>query len=310
VRGTIDRNGYKILLVDSPGFDSGVKPDISLLEEFVQFLKKMALDGITLSGILYLHRITDIRMSGSAMRNMDLLRVLCGDHFLDHVTLVTTMWDSVHDRVGQDREQELQSTFWRETLVKGAAYNRHYGNQETADNIINRYLDDRLVRTGVKSSIEQEAVDSHRPLQETDAGQFALEELRQNIQAYEKKLQGMRDTKREIEELNGLELQAAQIFKEIEKGEEELSRYKRILAGDRGTFGGFDPRGSDNQRHARSTSNDQVPLHMQGNPHFQDQQNYHPGPGPVSPRPPHESVYGIPGNQRSPGPSIFNPYNY
>ena len=49
---------------------------------------------------MYLHRITDTRMSDSVYKNIQIIGRLCG-----WARLVTTMWDKANDReVAQNRE--------------------------------------------------------------------------------------------------------------------------------------------------------------------------------------------------------------
>ena len=62
-----------------------------------------------LSGIIYMHRISDIRMSGVSRRNFSMFRKLCGDSTLGGVTLVTNMWGSISEQEGVARESELRT---------------------------------------------------------------------------------------------------------------------------------------------------------------------------------------------------------
>lgn len=90
-----------------------------------------------LSGLLYLHRITDIRVGGVSYKNMKLFRKICG---LQNVLLCTTMWDRIDASIGTAREQQLQSDFWNNMIVNGASTVRHDGNQQTAQAIMDRLL--------------------------------------------------------------------------------------------------------------------------------------------------------------------------
>jgi hypothetical protein len=65
---------------------------------------------VTLAGVIYMHRISDIRMSGTARRNFTMFRKLCGENALSNVVLVTTMWGNLVDmEEGEARERELQN---------------------------------------------------------------------------------------------------------------------------------------------------------------------------------------------------------
>src|SRR5580700_36213 len=74
-----------------------------------------------LSGIIYLHRITDNRKTHASMRILTLFRKLCGENNLSNVLLVTNRW-GVCDREEAEREKELMTrgSFWATMLARGA----------------------------------------------------------------------------------------------------------------------------------------------------------------------------------------------
>lgn len=63
----------EIIVVDTPGFDDTTCPDVDILTEFAQFLVALHNSEISLAGIVYLHRITDPRFSGTAMKTLEML---------------------------------------------------------------------------------------------------------------------------------------------------------------------------------------------------------------------------------------------
>ena len=60
-----------------------------------------------LSGVIYLHRITDRKLCGSSRKNLNVFRQLCGDEALTNVAIVTNMWENVEPATGVAREKEL-----------------------------------------------------------------------------------------------------------------------------------------------------------------------------------------------------------
>jgi hypothetical protein len=282
---------FDILLVDSPGFDNAAEPDISVLEQFVRFLRRISSsERIYLSGIIYLHRITDVRMGGSATKNLQLIRELCGDHFLKRVTLVTTMWNSLQESVGVYRENELMSNYWAEILGHKAMYDRHDGSRGASMRIIDRYLDSGVLQTIIKSNIEQQVLDGQKPLQETDAGRFALKGLREKVEQYARKLEEKKETQKEFEYDGELEQEAAQLQEDIKKREEELEYYKRILAGYKVPNNAVDTRNLDGCRTMEMTSEDGIPSidmsRLQLNPGTEDQpDHFAPQTAPFAPHP-------------------------
>lgn len=83
-------------------------------------------DKTLLSGIVYLHRISDIRMSDSSIKNLQMFHKLCGAENMSKVCLLTTMWDKVGPEEGSAKEKELQSpAFWGLIIAGGASIRRH-----------------------------------------------------------------------------------------------------------------------------------------------------------------------------------------
>jgi hypothetical protein len=91
-------------------------------------------EGIHLSGIIYLHRISDLRMQGSVKKNLLIFKKLCGDDVLKNVILATIMWDRVskHDGVAREREHKSTSEFWGWMLSQGSKVHRHTGTPDNA----------------------------------------------------------------------------------------------------------------------------------------------------------------------------------
>jgi hypothetical protein len=118
-----------VYLVDTPGFDDTNRSDTEVLRELASWLTRSYTANITLSGIIYLHKISDNRMQGSAKRNLYMFKKLCGDSALKNVILGTTMWDKVSETEGIARERELTSTpdFWGWMMDQGSRVFRHTG---------------------------------------------------------------------------------------------------------------------------------------------------------------------------------------
>src|SRR4051794_37978067 len=81
-----------VFLVDTPGFDDTNRSDVDILKDIAFFLTTMHANRCRLAGVIYLHRITDPRMGGSALKNLEMFQKLCGTGSLPSVILTTTMW--------------------------------------------------------------------------------------------------------------------------------------------------------------------------------------------------------------------------
>lgn len=99
-----------VYLVDTPGFDDTTRSDTEVLREIAGWLNDSYKNRVLLQGIIYLHRIADVRMQGSAKKNLLMFKKLCGEDALKKVVLATTMWDKVPQRQAEEREKQLIET--------------------------------------------------------------------------------------------------------------------------------------------------------------------------------------------------------
>lgn len=118
-----------VYLIDTPGFDDTHRSDDEVLREIATWLTDSYTADVRLSGIIYLHRISDAKMQGSALKNLFMFKKLCGPNALKSVILATTMWDMVTETIGQAREEELASNqdYWGGMIKHGSRVRRHAG---------------------------------------------------------------------------------------------------------------------------------------------------------------------------------------
>ncbi|KAF8850293.1 hypothetical protein BDZ45DRAFT_196964 [Acephala macrosclerotiorum] len=180
-----------IYLIDTPGFDDTNRSDTDVLKDIAFFLATVYSNKVKLAGIIYLHRITDPRMGGSALKNLYMFQRLCGDRGLSSVVLATTMWSTLDStesgkETGRQREQELRKPeFWGSMTERGSEIVKHDGTKDSARAII-----DRLVNreSNVVLDIQVQLVDDNKTLDETSAGQYIQKELLEARKRFERDL--------------------------------------------------------------------------------------------------------------------------
>lgn len=99
--------------------------------------------GIRFTGVIYMQRISDVKVSGSTRQSFRMFQELCGEETCPNVLLVTGMWDTVTAEVGNSRDRELatKDIFFKPVLEKGARMMRHNNTRESALEIIRNLVD-------------------------------------------------------------------------------------------------------------------------------------------------------------------------
>ncbi|KAK6518921.1 hypothetical protein TWF281_003613 [Arthrobotrys megalospora] len=190
-------NGSRVFLVDTPGFDDTNRSDSEILKDVAYWLATAYSDEAKLAGIIYLHRISDVRMTGSALRNLRMFIKLCGQDGLGSVVLATTHWKnsqgvSIPEETGQSRVDELvrEDGFWGGMLKRGSTVVRHDGSRESALNIVAGLV---KRRKRVVLDIQKQLIDQKLNLDDTDAAQALQAELVKERKVFQEKLNDLKE---------------------------------------------------------------------------------------------------------------------
>jgi len=174
-------SGQNIILIDTPGFDDTSRSDAEILRELSYALAVLHLRNVRLAGLIYLHRITDPRMTGSAKKNLRLFKSLCGERNYPRAVLATTMWtgDEIQEErsVGRKREQQLRETYWADMIRGGSEVKRHDGSRNSAIDMVRILTGGGPEEVVVTLAIQQELVVEGRPLSDTEAGRILAQEI-------------------------------------------------------------------------------------------------------------------------------------
>ena len=155
-----------------------------------------------------------------------MFRELCGDTTLRNVVLVTNMWGEVSLDVGESRENELSSNFFKPVLDKGAQMIRHYNTAQSAHDIIRRIM----INRPIVLQIQRELVDEHKDIIDTAAGEAVNQELNKQIRRHQAELkvvqEEMMQALKEKDEETRQELE-----EETKKLQEQMEKIKQDSEG-------------------------------------------------------------------------------
>ncbi|THH13490.1 hypothetical protein EUX98_g9718, partial [Antrodiella citrinella] len=179
------------------------------------FLSHMYEEGRLITGVIFLYRISDVRISDATRRNFRLCQKLCGDTNMENVVIATNMWGQVDPDVGAARELELaaKDTFFRPALLQGAQLVRHHYTLGSARNILQSLID----KPPATLQIQRELVLERKDITETVAGQELNQEQRELVQPHRAQLA---EIQRQME--IALAQKDAQSKLELEKLRDEL----------------------------------------------------------------------------------------
>lgn len=197
-----------VRFIDTPGFDDTDTKDSDILKIIWEYI---SIKGLRLSGLLYLHRITDDRVGGTALKNLSMFRKLVGDRNMGNVILLTTMWSKLQPSDnGEARIKELTETgrFWGGMIDYGATHVKYSGTEEDALRIVEMMLGNTRCTLQI-----QEEHDKGTKLADTAAGQ----EVADRLEAL--KIQHAQ----EMDELK------EQIIQEAQKGNEKIQQVLETL---------------------------------------------------------------------------------
>lgn len=180
-----------VKLIDTPGFDDINKSEVEILKLIADYLADQYVRGATLHGVLYFHRISDIKMGGVSKRSFRFFRNLCGETTLKNVAIVTSMWDKVTVEEGEAREKELSSDerFFKLALDEKAIMIRHDNTSESARGIIRKILTNHPLPL----TIQKEIVDDRTPLHDTHVGKALAEDLQESAQWFLVQMKNLRE---------------------------------------------------------------------------------------------------------------------
>ena len=227
------QDGKRIFLIDTPGFNDAIRSDSEILQEIAFFLAQTYLQSIRLTGVVYLHRITDNRMSGSSLRNLQIFRELCGQSAYPHVALTTTMWDALQDPgEGANYQNQLLShgEWWGDMVRRQSHVARHDGKASTAESIIQNLISHR--DPDLVLAIQREMVLQKKSLEDTSAGletsrlfRAVQDKKRSELGTVQERIQVARRARHD-NAIEDLESQESELRSELEKAKQAQQALK------------------------------------------------------------------------------------
>jgi hypothetical protein len=224
----------RVHLIDTPGFDDSSRSDVQVLQDIAHWLSYSFKNGIRLSGIIFIHRISDQRVQGSARRNLLMFKKLCGEKAYQSVVLATSMWSKVTPQEGADRERQLveNKDWWGHMYEKGSRVFRFADTAESALSIVHYILS---LHQKVTLDIQDEIVNQGHDIEETAAAHELNADIIRERKKHMAELKSMHESMEEAIAQHDEELQAAfreemeTLQKKLQEGEAEQRKLQQTL---------------------------------------------------------------------------------
>lgn len=194
--------GVPYVLIDTPGFDDTYKSNDEVVEEVIEWLTASYRGGMKLKGVIYLHRINEIRMLGSAFANLRMFRTLCGSGPLQHVVLATTWWDDIPYDQALEHEAELKSNpnFWKRMIDKGSRVVRLGQDRRGCMKLLEGFASNTSTTLQVQDETIRQGLHIHETAAMRKSSTLLQGEARARLQAEARRLQaGYEDSKRSFQ---------------------------------------------------------------------------------------------------------------
>ncbi|GLB39678.1 hypothetical protein LshimejAT787_0701880 [Lyophyllum shimeji] len=141
--------GPRIIIVDTPGFDSSRESDAETLRRIAAWIESTLDQTGSISGIIYLHDISSGHCPALNRHDMRTLeRTICSvprEKALARLALVTTKWGRVLDPADGPTDKECESLLhggcWKGLIEGGSIVDRFRNTSADAWRIISKFVD-------------------------------------------------------------------------------------------------------------------------------------------------------------------------
>jgi hypothetical protein len=219
-------------LVDTPGFDDTFIEDTNILGDIAAWLNEGYENSVKLTGIIYLHRIADIKLGYAGMKTLRLFRALCGENGLKSVVLATTHWPKVVTETELKRERQLKGhkSMWKTMIENGCKVWRQDRDEKSALEIIQYLINlNRQFHPQISEEMANGAT-----LDETAAGREMEAEFERIKKDFERQLEETRKELKEANRMRDLERkeEMEDLRAEIESQQEQMAEFEKNLRAD------------------------------------------------------------------------------
>ncbi|KAJ8111806.1 hypothetical protein OPT61_g5684 [Boeremia exigua] len=232
---TMQMLGRTVHLIDTPGFNDTLRSDCVTFQELAYWLAAADDKKFQLSGIIFLHRITDIRFHSSTKRALEIFKAICGEDAFRGTVVATTMWDRVATceiERARDRHSKLKTKLEGDILAFGGRLIPVSAAEVDPCNIV-RHIVRKDLRLNLAFQIELRHHD--RLIHQTTAGKIVYDGLLDSLDAMTASThESIRELAAALDSLQATRAEAQlawekRIHQENEEFQRQTRRYREYL---------------------------------------------------------------------------------
>lgn len=213
---TFTLDGQTVTLIDTPGFDDTERSDADILALVASYMAQSYDEGMLLTGVIFVHPISQQRLLGSEARRNRLFKKILGEDAYRRVTIATTMWNQVPEREAESRmdQRRNRNDIWGDMVNRGAKVVRHDDNEASATAIIQNMMQ---FKSPVELQLQKELLEVEGQIGLTSAGKQLDEDLGAVISKLRSEIDALRREGAERSE------EMSELRQKLEQREHELA---------------------------------------------------------------------------------------
>ncbi|KAJ2934639.1 hypothetical protein H1R20_g2461, partial [Candolleomyces eurysporus] len=130
---------YRLIVVDTPGFDDPDQTDAAVLQQIIGWLEKSFPNGKCRGGVVYLHDVSEARYQTVAQSDLEALDRSLKPGLYHQLIIATTKWNRCSNFEEAEKRHERLQTHWNTALSAGSQV-YSFREEKDAWDIVNQFL--------------------------------------------------------------------------------------------------------------------------------------------------------------------------
>lgn len=144
-------------MIDTPGFNDTKRSNEEILDHISEYLSAQSKAGELLSGIIYLHPITEPRLRGTDVLQVNVFNEICGAGTYPNIVFATTFQENQDLSTANTREEELFSNIPLVDDIRavgGRTARIIHNDQRSSRQLVKSFRKNKAVKLKIQKELE------------------------------------------------------------------------------------------------------------------------------------------------------------